>query len=334
MPPAPDAPVLCCPDKFRGSLTAREAAEALARGVERTGRRAICLPLADGGEGTLDVLCPDPADRRWNRVTGPLGELVEAEWGLRDATAIVEMARASGHALVRGASDPLRATTRGTGELIRAALDAGATRVIVGMGGSATTDGGLGALEALGFDLRGADVEVACDVSTRFRDAPRVFGPQKGATAGDIAELERRLGELVERYRRTLGVDVEELAGGGAAGGLAGGLAAAGARLVPGAALVATVAGLDEALATASLAITGEGRFDAPSLEGKVVGHVIGAARARRTPVAVVAGDTVGAPPADVALTTLVGLAGSVDDAMRDAVRLVEQAAATLAARD
>jgi glycerate kinase len=332
--PAPDAPVLCCPDKFRGSLTAREAAEALARGVERAGRPAVRLPLADGGEGTLDVLCPDPADRMWSRVTGPLGEVVEAEWGLRDGTAVVEMARASGHALVRGANDPLRATTRGTGELIRAALDAGAHRVIVGMGGSATTDGGLGALEALGFDLRGADVEVACDVSTRFRDAPRVFGPQKGATTGDIAVLERRLDELVERYRRTLGIDVDELPGGGAAGGLAGGLAAAGARLVEGAALVATVAGLDDALATSSLAITGEGRFDPPSLEGKVVGHVIGAARAARTPVAVVAGDAAGEPPPDVPLTTLVGLAGSADDAMRDAARLVEKAAARLAARD
>jgi glycerate 2-kinase len=332
--PAPDAPVLCCPDKFRGSLTAREAAEALARGVERAGRPAVRLPLADGGEGTLDVLCPDPADRMWSRVTGPLGEVVEAEWGLRDGTAVVEMARASGHALVRGANDPLRATTRGTGELIRAALDAGAHRVIVGMGGSATTDGGLGALEALGFDLRGADVEVACDVSTRFRDAPRVFGPQKGATTGDIAVLERRLDELVERYRRTLGIDVDELPGGGAAGGLAGGLAAAGARLVEGAALVATVAGLDDALATSSLAITGEGRFDPPSLEGKVVGHVIGAARAARTPVAVVAGDAAGEPPPDVPLTTLVGLAGSADDAMRDAARLVERAAARLAARD
>jgi glycerate 2-kinase len=332
--PAPDAPVLCCPDKFRGSLTAREAAEALARGVERAGRPAVRLPLADGGEGTLDVLCPDPADRMWSRVTGPLGEVVEAEWGLRDGTAVVEMARASGHALVRGANDPLRATTRGTGELIRAALDAGAHRVIVGMGGSATTDGGLAALEALGFDLRGADVEVACDVSTRFRDAPRVFGPQKGATTGDIAVLERRLDELVERYRRTLGIDVDELPGGGAAGGLAGGLAAAGARLVEGAALVATVAGLDDALATSSLAITGEGRFDPPSLEGKVVGHVIGAARAARTPVAVVAGDAAGEPPPDVPLTTLVGLAGSADDAMRDAARLVEKAAARLAARD
>jgi glycerate kinase len=334
VPPPPDAPVLCCPDKFRGSLTAREAAEALARGVERAGRPAACLPLADGGEGTLDVLCPDPADRRWSRVTGPLGELVDAEWGMREGTAVVEMARASGHALVRGANDPLRATTRGTGELIRAALDAGANRVIVGMGGSATTDGGLGALEALGFDLRGAEVEVACDVSTRFRDAPRVFGPQKGATTDDIAVLERRLDELVARYRRTLGIDVDGLPGGGAAGGLAGGLAAAGARLVPGAALVATVAGLDDALATASLAITGEGRFDPPSLEGKVVGHVIGAARATGTPVAVVAGDAAGEPPPDVPLATLVELAGSADDAMRDAARLVEQAAARLAERD
>lgn len=327
-----DGTVLCCPDKFRGSLTAREAADAFARGVERAGRRALSLPLADGGEGTLDVLCPGPEQRRRARVTGPLGEPVDAEWGLRGDTAVVEMARASGLELVGGANDPLRATTRGTGELIRAALDAGARRVIVAVGGSATTDGGLGALEALGFDLREADVQVACDVSTQFRDAPRLFGPQKGATPDEVAALERRLDALAERYRRELGVDVGPLSGSGAAGGLAGGLAAAGARLVGGAPLVASVVGLDEALADASLAITGEGRFDGTSLAGKVVGHVVATAATTGTRVAIVAGDAARDDvPVDVSLTTLVELGGSVDVALSDAERLAEHAAWTLA---
>jgi glycerate kinase len=324
--------VVCCPDKFRGSLTAREAAAALVLGVERAGRRAIPVPLADGGEGTLDVLCPDPADRRRTRVTGPLGQPVEAEWGLHGDTAVVEMARASGLELLDGPNDPLRATTRGTGELVHAALDAGATRVVVAVGGSAATDGGLGALDALGFDLDGASVDVACDVSTVFRDAARVYGPQKGATPDDVTRLERRLDVLAERYRRELGIDVDGLPGSGAAGGLAGGLAAIGARLVPGAALVAESVGLARTFSSASLAITGEGRFDATSLAGKVVGHVLQEARASRVPVVVVAGDAVrGDVPAGIRCLTLVELAGSLETALRDAGLLAATAAEFLA---
>jgi glycerate 2-kinase len=326
-----DEPVVCCPDKFRGSLTAREAADALATGAERAGRAAIRLPLADGGEGTLDVLCPEPADRRRTTVTGPLGAPVQAEWGMRGDTAVVEMARASGLALVRGPNDPIRATTHGTGELIGAALDEGARRVLVAVGGSATVDGGRGALEALGFDLRGAEVVVACDVTTPFVDAARVFGPQKGADAQAVVELERRLEELAARYRAR-GVDVRELPGAGAAGGLAGGLAAIGGRLVPGATLVADLAGLGSALSSASLAITGEGRYDATSLAGKVVGHVLGRARELLVPVAIVAGDADrGEVPADVPCRTLVELAGSVEIAVRDAARLASAAAESLA---
>jgi len=324
-------PVLCCPDKFRGSLTAREAADALAAGVERTGHDAVRLPLADGGEGTLDVLCPAPTDRSAVGVTGPLGEPVVAEWGLRGDTAVVEMARASGLALVTGANDPLRATTTGTGELLRAALDAGIRRAIVAVGGSATVDGGLGALEALDFDLRGADVVVACDVSTRFVDAARVFGPQKGADEMAVAELERRLERLAGRYRDELGVDVRDLPGGGAAGGLAGGLAALGARLVPGAALVAELAGLPDAVPRASLVLTGEGRLDATSFAGKVVGHVVATARAQAVPVAIVAGDAErGAVPDGARCLTLVELGGSPERALEDAARLAADAAAEL----
>jgi len=325
------APVLCCPDKFRGSLTANEAAEALADGVEREGRDAVRLPLADGGEGTLDVLCPSSDARRPARVRGPLGELVDAEWGLRGDTAVVEMARASGLALVAGGNDPLRATTFGTGELLRAALDAGLRRAIVAVGGSATVDGGLGALEALDFDLRGADLVVACDVTTPFAEAARVFGPQKGADAAAVAKLERRLERLAERYRTERGVDVRDLPGAGAAGGLAGGLAAYGARLVPGAALVADIVGLRDALRHASLVLTGEGHVDATSFAGKVVGHVLGEARARGVPVAIVAGDAQRATlPSNVQCLTLVELGGSLEAALGNAGRLAADAAAAL----
>jgi glycerate kinase len=325
------APVVCCPDKFRGSLTASEAADALAAGVERVGRAAVRLPLADGGEGTLDVLCPDPADRCVARVSGPLGEPVDADWGMRGDTAVVEMAHASGLALVSGPNDPLRASTRGTGELIRTALDAGARRVLVAVGGSATTDGGLGALEALEFDLRGVEVVVACDVSTMFVDAARVFGPQKGADADAVRALERRLTDLAARYRAACGVDVGALPGSGAAGGLAGGLASIGARLVPGADFVADVVGLRAALREASLAVTGEGRLDATSLEGKVVGNVLREARAAGVPAAIVAGSADESPlPADVRVRTLVDLAGSEEFALADAARLAASAAASL----
>lgn len=327
--------VLCCPDKFRGSLTADEAAQALAAGVERTGRRARALPLADGGEGTLLALCPDPSARRTTRVTGPLGTPVDAEWGVRDAVAVVESAEACGLALVAGHNDPLRATSRGVGELIHAALESGARRVIVGMGGSVTVDGGLGALEALDFDLRGAEVVVACDVETRFVDAARVFGPQKGADEGGVALLEERLERLAERYREQLGVDVRDLAGGGAAGGLAGGLAALGASLRPGAPLVARALGLREALAEASLAITGEGRYDATSWAGKVVGHVVREAHAAGVPAAIVAGDAdpdaLAALPPAVGRLTLVSLAGSSAEALREAARLSADAGERLA---
>ena len=322
--------VLCCPDKFRGTLTAREAAAALAAGVRRAGRGAIELPLADGGEGTLDVLCPEATQRRTARVTGPLGDPVDAEWGLRDGTAVVEMARASGLALVQ-ANDPLAATTRGTGELILEAFSAGARRIVVAVGGSATTDGGLGALEALDFDLRGAEVEVACDVTTRFVDAARIFGPQKGANAGDVEVLEERLERLAERYLTETGRDVRVLAGGGAAGGLAGGLAALGATLVPGAPLVAGLVGLRARLAETELVLTGEGRLDATSFAGKAVGHVLAEAEATGVDVAVVAGEVVRAEvPAGVRALSLVERAGSARRARAQAATLLSSIATEL----
>lgn len=287
---APSIAVVC-PDKFRGSLGATEAAAAMARGLDRAGFTEIRqVPLADGGEGTLDaLLVARGGGRRVTTVTGPLGDQVRAEYGvLSDKTFVVEMARASGLALVDGPNRPLDATTRGTGELIAAALRAGARRVLVAVGGSATTDGGLGAVEALGWSLRGAEVTVACDVTTPFLDAARVYGPQKGATDREVELLTRRLGRLAADYLDRTGVDVTGLAGSGAAGGLAGGLAALGASLQPGFDEVAAAAGLDESLRDADLVVTGEGRLDGASFEGKVVGAVLDRASAAGVPVSVV----------------------------------------------
>lgn len=269
---------VACPDKFRGTLTAAAAASAMAAGLRVAGfDEVVQLPLADGGEGMLDaLLAARGGSRRTTTVTGPLGEPVEAEWGrLPDGTAVVEMARASGLALVPGRGDPLKASTRGTGELIAAAARTGATRIIVGVGGSATTDGGLAAVEVLGWSLAGLEVTVACDVTSRFTAAAEVYGPQKGASAAQVGLLTRRLEQLAGMYRGRTGVDVTVLEGAGAAGGLAGGLAAIGARLEPGFDVIARAAGLESALDGADLVVTGEGKLDATSFTGKVVGGVL-----------------------------------------------------------
>jgi glycerate kinase len=267
-----------CPDKFRGSLTAAAAAEAMAEGLRRGGvDDVVAIPLADGGEGTLDALLDAVGgSRRTTRVTGPLGDPVDAEWAmLRGGIAVVEMARASGLALVEGRNDPLRASSRGTGELIAAAARSGARRIIVGVGGSASSDGGLGAIDALGWTLPPIDVTVACDVTTSFLDAARIYGPQKGASSAQIELLGRRLKRLSEQYESRTGVDVRTIESGGAAGGLAGGLAALGAKLEPGFDVVATAAGLGDALEGCSIVMTGEGRLDLTSLAGKVVGGAL-----------------------------------------------------------
>lgn len=250
----------------------------MAQGLRQAGFAQVReIPLADGGEGTLDTLLASMGgSRRSATVTGPLGEAVRAEWAvLSGGVAVVEMAQASGLALVAGRNDALRATTRGTGELIEAAARAGCRKILVGVGGSATTDGGLGAVEALGWSVKGLDVTVACDVTTTFVDAATVYGPQKGATTAQVTLLTRRLERLAEQYLVRTGVDVTMLEGSGAAGGLAGGLAAIGARLEPGFEVVAAAVGLEDALVGASLVVTGEGRLDRTSLEGKVVGGVL-----------------------------------------------------------
>lgn len=283
---------MAAPDKFRGTASAAEIAAAVCRAAGTAGWDGRAVPMADGGEGTLDAL---GGANRHTVVTGPLGDLVTAGWRLGGGTAVIEMARASGLELVGGAAgnDALAASTYGTGELIEAALERGAKRIIVCVGGSATTDGGFGALRALhpGHRLRGVELIVACDVRTRFCDAAEVFGPQKGATAAQVKLLRRRLERLVGVYAAEHGVDVSAMPGAGAAGGLAGGLAALGGRIVEGFDVVAAEVGLAEHLDGADLVVTGEGRLDAGSFDGKVVGGVAALAASLGVRAVAVAGD-------------------------------------------
>jgi glycerate kinase len=258
---------------------------------------------------------------RTTLVTGPLGDPVEAAWRISGGQAVVEMAQASGLALVAdGEHDPVAASTYGTGELIGAAIDAGAKRVLVGVGGSATTDGGFGALRALYplQRLRGIDIRVACDVRTRFVDAAEVFAPQKGSTPTQVELLRRRLERLAEVYLQEYGVDVIDLEGSGAAGGLAGGLAAVGATLERGFDLVADEVDLFGRIEGADLALTGEGFVDAESFEGKVVGGVLTLAGELGIPSLVVAGEVF--DPDQVT-----ELAAQVSDAPVTFVSLVER---------
>ena len=283
--------ILAAVDKFRGSATAHEVASAIGDACWDLGHEVVEVALADGGEGLLEVF---GGANRSNRVTGPLGAPIDAGWRIDGRTAIIEMAQASGLVIAGGPEHnrPLDATTAGVGELILAAVSAGARRIIVGLGGSATTDGGLGAVQAIGNPGRIAGVEllVACDVTTVFADAAPVFGPQKGATPAQVELLRRRLERLAQQYHEQFGVDVASLPGSGAAGGLAGGLVALGGRIEPGFALVADEVGLHDEIAAADLVITAEGHLDAQSFEGKVVGGVAAIAAELATPVAVICG--------------------------------------------
>ena len=306
--------VLAAPDKFRGTASADEIAAAVAEAAAASSASCDRAPMADGGEGTLDAL---GGPNRSSVVTGPLGEPVAAAWRLSRGVAVVEMALASGLVLAGGANgnDPVNATTAGTGELIAEAVAAGAHRVLVAVGGSATTDGGLGAVEALPSPARmsGVEMVVACDVSTAFLDAAAVYGPQKGASPAQIELLARRLRRLAQIYERDFGVDVTALAGAGAAGGLAGGLAARGARLVDGFEVVADEIDLEERILEADVVVTGEGRYDATSLQGKVVGGVaeIAAASGTRALAVVGAADPSAPRPAGMEIVDLTARFGS-----------------------
>jgi glycerate kinase len=317
--------VICAPDSFKGSLSAAKAAAAMAAGVERgaPGTRVTLLPLADGGEGTVAALV-DARNGQVERVDvrDPLDRPIRADIGLLgDGVVVAEMALASGLPLLRlDERDPFRATTFGTGQLIRAALDRGASEIILGVGGSATVDGGAGALQALGARLLDAEgrqirqgnagladlasidlsdldprlrstrIRVACDVRnplTGPNGAAAVFGPQKGARPADIPILEANLAHFAEILARDLGLRVVGVPGMGAAGGLTAGLLTIGGRAESGIELILETLHFDRQVAVADLVLTAEGRIDRQSAQGKVISGVL--AHAGRVGVPVVA---------------------------------------------
>lgn len=326
--------VVIAPDGFSGTLSASAAARAVAAGWRRThpGDEVALVPLSDGGEGLLDVLAAagGPGDRLETvEVAGPHGHPVQARWLRRaDGTAVIGSAEVCGlHLVPVERRTPMLATTYGVGQLLDAVQRAGITAVAVGLGGSATVDGGTGALLGLGYRLTVADgsglkvggddlhrvaaaapgwsgdrsalrVELLADVEVRLADAARVFGPQKGASPAEVDHLEAALATWAQVAERDLpcpglaaGERLREVPGTGAAGGLGFGLAAAlHARFRPGAAAVAELVGFPDALAGADLVVTGEGRLDGTSGAGKVVGHVASEARRLGVPVAGVVG--------------------------------------------
>jgi glycerate 2-kinase len=267
--------VLAAVDHFGPGTSATDVARAVALGVSRAGSRCEELPLSTGGSGFLAAF--GGANRR-TLVMGPLGDAVEAPWRLKGSTAVIESGLASGLHLVGGpeGNDPIAAGTHGTGELIVAAAESGAKRIIIGVGGNAATDGGLGAIRAVfpPSRLRGVRMIVACDVDIFFLQAADAFAEAKGATPAQIKLLRRRLERLVQVYRDQYEVDVSELWGSGAGGGLAGGLAALGAMLLPGAGVVADELDLAWQIEQADLVITAEAFLDDHSFDQGVVGAV------------------------------------------------------------
>jgi glycerate 2-kinase len=285
------APVLVAPDSFKGTLTAAEVGAAIARGLHAAGLPVDLCPVADGGEGTLAVLSSAAgAGLRTVAASDPLGRPLTASFALAGDVAIVETAAASGLGLVDPRErDAVAASTAGTGELVLAALDAGARTIELGVGGSAATDGGAGAVRVIerAGGLRGARLIVLCDVRTPFEHAAEVFAAQKGASAADIATLTQRLNKVASAMPR----DPRGLPMTGAAGGLSGGLwAAFGAELVAGASFVLDAVGFDARAAAARAVITGEGRLDRQSLAGKLVSEVAARAQHAATPCHAVVG--------------------------------------------
>ena len=286
-------PVVVAPDSFKGTFSAVEVADALARGLEGAGVPADRCPVADGGEGTTAVVLASRGGRSVTvPVRGPLGGTVDAEFALLDdgRAALLDMAAASGLALIaEDERNPWAATTYGTGELIVAAALTGAEEIMVGVGGSATVDGGAGALEAIadGGGVRGARIVVLCDVQTPWERCAQIYGPQKGADPDMVRRLEARLDALAEELPR----DPRGLPMTGAAGGLSGGLwAGLGAELLPGAPHVLDVVRFDERLREASACVAGEGRIDEQSVMGKIVGEIGERALAAGVPLYAVVG--------------------------------------------
>lgn len=326
----------------------------MARGASSLGWFTRQLPLADGGEGLLEALGSVGDEWCEIEVEGPLGPPVSASWLRIGTVAVVEMAQASGLLLAGGAegNDPLRASTRGTGQLVVAAArslarahrsdtasggdgrsgEGGVGTVVVGLGGSATTDGGWGALSAIeeAGGLGGVSLVGACDVDMGFVEAAPRFGPQKGADDIQVAALAERLDALARTYRHRYGVDVGSVAGAGAAGGLGGAIVALGGRLRSGFEVVSELVGFDEALRSSRVVVTGEGAFDETSLLGKVVGSVLGRASSAGVPAVIIAGRTSARAVASatgygatvVSLTERFGR----DRALGDTARCIEEA--------
>jgi glycerate kinase len=289
-----ERPVLVAPDSFKGTFSAPQVAGAIGRGLERAGLMPPDLcPVADGGEGTLDALLPGLGGEVVAAAAhDPLGRPLRGHFALVEdgGTAIVETATASGLALVPDAErDAWAASTRGTGELIAAAVAAGARVVLVAVGGSATTDGGAGALEAIeeAGGLRGARLVVLCDVRTPFEDAAQVFGPQKGADPDMVARLEERLATLAAGWPR----DPRGVPMTGCAGGLSGGFwAVHDAALEPGAPWVLDALGFDARMRASRCVVTGEGKLDEQTLQGKLVGEIGTRARQAGVPLHAIVG--------------------------------------------
>ena len=364
--------IILAPNALKGSCTAAAAAAAMAHGVARALPDAECvqLPVADGGDGLAEVLTAAlDGERRMVPVTGPRFAPVDAAlvWSPSRRTAVVEMALASGLALLaEDERDATATTTLGTGELMRAALDLGAEHIIVGLGGSATNDGGIGMARALGWrfldasgqavtptgaglpDIARIDrtakdprlgkvrVEAVCDVDnplTGPRGAAAVYGPQKGAGPAQVAALDAGLAQLADRIERDLGLDVADLPGAGAAGGLGAGLVAfADATLRPGAELVLDLLALDRHLAGADLVLTAEGRIDAQTAYGKAPAAVAARAKAQGIPCIAIAGgigEDLG-PLHDIGIDAVFSLCRwpmTLDEAQRDAEALLADAA-------
>ena len=282
--------LLAAPDKFRGTLSALDVALAIELGAAGHGFDVDLCPLSDGGEGFRSVF---PGAVVTAAVHGPLGEPLTAPFTRLEDLAVVEMADAAGRHLLPHpqGDDPLMASTRGVGELIGAAFDDGARTVIVGCGGSATTDGGPGAVEVVRnrFNPTSQRLIAATDVTTKFCDAAAQFAPQKGASLEQIIILEQRLKTLVDQYRTAFGVDVSQIPRSGAAGGLAGGLLALGGEVCSGFSLVANAVDLERRIHEADLVVTGEGGLDATTLEGKTVSTLLAMVGAQ-TPVLVITG--------------------------------------------
>ncbi len=350
--------LLAAPDKFRGTVTARQVSASISRGAVPLGWSVRQLPLSDGGEGLLDALSELGGTLESVRVEGPLGGAVDAAWLRIGGLAVVEMAQASGLALVGGAegNDAVRATTRGTGQLIVTVAHALAGQgaaprpdgaapgddravggehrvatVVVGLGGSATTDGGRGALEAIeeAGGLGGVELVGACDVDVGFVEAADRFGPQKGATPDQVVELAARLEAVAGRYADAYGVDVRSIPGTGAAGGLGGAIVALGGRLRSGYEVVTELLGFRDLLHRSQLVVTGEGALDATSLLGKVVGSVLNDASHDAVPVLVIAGRASPETVEEVERfgATVVSLSErfGADRAMADTARCIEE---------